>query len=130
MEEILKTPETAAVEAETEAAAAVEAVAGAAEEAVEAVKAVAEDAVEAVQAAEAVAQDAAQTAEAAAEKAAPEAPKESMEDFKDELEASFRTIREGDILTGTVISVSETEILMDLDYYAHGVIPLYNPSFI
>ena len=134
MEEILKTPETAAVEAETEAAAAVEAVAGAAEEAVEAVKAVTEDAVEAVQAAEAVAQDAAQTAEAAAEKAAPEAPKESMEDFKDELEASFRTIREGDILTGTVISVSETEILMDLDYYAPGVIPLQDasddPSFI
>ena len=34
---------------------------------------------------------------------------ETMDDFKDELEASFRTIHEGDILTGTVISVSEEE---------------------
>lgn len=32
---------------------------------------------------------------------------ESMDDYKDELEASFRRIQEGDILTGTVIGVSE-----------------------
>ena len=34
---------------------------------------------------------------------------ETMDDFKDELEASFRQIREGDIITGTVIAVSEEE---------------------
>ena len=33
---------------------------------------------------------------------------ETMDDFKDELEASFRQIREGDIITGTVIAVSKT----------------------
>ena len=32
---------------------------------------------------------------------------ESMDDYKEELEASFRRIREGDILTGTVIDVNE-----------------------
>ena len=47
---------------------------------------------------------------------------ETMDDFKDELEASFRTIHEGDILTGTVISVSEEEATLDLKYYAPGII--------
>ena len=39
-----------------------------------------------------------------------EAPEhvETMEDYKEELEASFKQIHEGDILTGTVIGVSET----------------------
>ncbi len=41
---------------------------------------------------------------------------------KDELEASFRQIREGDIITGTVIAVSEEEITLDLKYYAQGII--------
>ena len=36
---------------------------------------------------------------------------ETMDDFKDELEASFRQIREGDIITGTVIAVSEDCLL-------------------
>lgn len=31
---------------------------------------------------------------------------ESMEDYKEELEASFRKIKEGDIISGTVIGVS------------------------
>ena len=47
---------------------------------------------------------------------------ETMDDFKDELEASLRTIHEGDILTGTVISVSEEEATLDLKYYAPGII--------
>ena len=47
---------------------------------------------------------------------------ETMDDFKDELEASFRQIREGDIITGTVIAVSEEEITLDLKYYAQGII--------
>lgn len=53
---------------------------------------------------------------------------ETMDDLKDELEASFRTINEGDVLTGTVIGISDTEILLDFDYYAPGVIPLENAS--
>lgn len=47
---------------------------------------------------------------------------ETMEDFKAELEASFRKINEGDMITGTVIAVSEEEITLDLKYYAQGII--------
>ena len=47
---------------------------------------------------------------------------ERMEDYSRELEASFRKIAEGDILTGTVIDVSETGVILDLRYYAQGVI--------
>ena len=57
------------------------------------------------------------------ENAASETEKqESMADYAKELEASFRTIQEGDIVTGTVISVSEEEVILDLQYYAQGVI--------
>ena len=48
---------------------------------------------------------------------------ESMKDYEKELEASMRTIEEGDILTGSVISVDEKEVILDLKYYAEGVIP-------
>lgn len=47
---------------------------------------------------------------------------ESMNDFKDELEASFRKLSEGDIITGTVISVTEEDVTLDLKYYAPGII--------
>ncbi len=47
---------------------------------------------------------------------------ESMEDFKDELDRSFRKINEGDILTGTVISVGDEYIALDLKYYTQGII--------
>lgn len=47
---------------------------------------------------------------------------ESMKDYEAELEASFKKIEEGDILTGTVISVDEKEIILDLKYYAEGII--------
>ncbi len=47
---------------------------------------------------------------------------ETMDDFKEELEASFRKINEGDMISGTVIAVSEEEITLDLKYYAQGVI--------
>lgn len=47
---------------------------------------------------------------------------ETMEDYKEELEASFRRISEGDILTATVIAVSEEEATLDLKYYAPGII--------
>ena len=45
-----------------------------------------------------------------------------MEDYSRELEASFRKIEEGDILSGTVIAVNEEEVILDLNYYAQGVI--------
>ncbi len=47
---------------------------------------------------------------------------ETMEDYKEELEASFRRICEGDILTATVIAVTEEEATLDLKYYAPGII--------
>lgn len=47
---------------------------------------------------------------------------ETMEDFKDELEASFRRVNEGDIISGTVIDVNEEEVTLDLKYYAQGII--------
>lgn len=53
---------------------------------------------------------------------------ETMDDFKDELEASFRTIKEGDILTGTVIGVNEEEVTLDLKYYTQGIIKVEDLS--
>ena len=47
---------------------------------------------------------------------------ETMEDYAEELEASFKRIREGDEITGTVIRVTEDEVLLDLKYYAGGII--------
>ncbi|MGN0141027.1 MAG: 30S ribosomal protein S1 [Roseburia sp.] len=47
---------------------------------------------------------------------------ETMDDYKAELEASFRRIKEGDILSGTVIAVNEEEVTLDLKYYAPGII--------
>lgn len=47
---------------------------------------------------------------------------ESMKDYEAEIEASFRKINVGDIVTGTVIAVSEEEVILDLKYYAPGII--------
>lgn len=49
---------------------------------------------------------------------------ETMEDYKAELEASFKRVQEGDVMTGTVIGISETAITLDLKYYAEGIIRL------
>lgn len=48
---------------------------------------------------------------------------ETMKDYEAELEASLKKIEEGDILTGTVISADEKEVILDLKYYAEGIIP-------
>ena len=48
---------------------------------------------------------------------------ESMKDFEQELAASFKKIDEGDIITGTVVSVDETGVVLDLKYYTEGFIP-------
>lgn len=53
---------------------------------------------------------------------------ESMNDYLEELEASFKKIYEGDILTGTVISVDEDCITVDLQYYTEGIITKENFS--
>ncbi|MDF2943141.1 MAG: hypothetical protein K0S01_1999 [Herbinix sp.] len=57
----------------------------------------------------------------------------SMDDFKDEIARSFKKIKEGDILTGTVIGISEAEVILDLRYYTEGIIKLEelsnDPSF-
>ena len=47
---------------------------------------------------------------------------ETMKDYEKELEASFRKIREGDVISGTVIDVNEEEITLDLKYYTQGLI--------
>lgn len=56
-----------------------------------------------------------------------------MDDFKAELDASFRTIKEGDLLKGTIIGVSETGLTIDLGYYTEGFVPASevsnNPHF-
>ncbi|QRV22208.1 S1 RNA-binding domain-containing protein [Lacrimispora saccharolytica] len=53
---------------------------------------------------------------------------ETMEDYAAELEASFKRVKEGDVLTGTVISVNEDMVTLDLKYYAEGVISKENLS--
>ena len=49
---------------------------------------------------------------------------ETMEDYKDALEASYRRIRPGDIVTGTVIDVNDQDVTIDFNYYAPGRIPV------
>ena len=53
---------------------------------------------------------------------------ESMKDFERELEASFKKIEEGDMITGTVIAVDEEEITLDLRYYTEGIIKVSDYS--
>ena len=48
---------------------------------------------------------------------------ESKKEIEQELEASFKKIDEGDIITGTVVSVDETGVVLDLKYYTEGFIP-------
>lgn len=59
--------------------------------------------------------------------------KVTMDDYAAELEASFHKVQEGDVLTGTVIGISETEVTLDLKYYTEGIIRLgdysEDPSF-
>ncbi|MCH5264300.1 MAG: S1 RNA-binding domain-containing protein [Lachnospiraceae bacterium] len=48
---------------------------------------------------------------------------ESMADFEEEINASFRRFNAGDKVTGTVVSVEEEEVILDLHSYSQGVIP-------
>lgn len=47
----------------------------------------------------------------------------TMADFEDEINASFIKFREGDIIKGTVVSVEEEEVILDLQSFSQGVIP-------
>lgn len=47
---------------------------------------------------------------------------ETMDDYRDELEATLKHIRVGDVVTGVVIDVTEDTVLVDLKTYADGVI--------
>lgn len=53
---------------------------------------------------------------------------ESMKDYERELEASFRTIQEGDMIEGTVIAVNEEDVILDLQYFTQGIIKAENFS--
>lgn len=48
----------------------------------------------------------------------------SMDDFKEELERSFHKVKVGDMVSGTVMGVSEVEVAIDLGSYSEGIIPL------
>lgn len=53
---------------------------------------------------------------------------ETMESYSAELDASFKKVEPGDILAGTVIGVTDTEVTLDLKYYAEGIIKLEDYS--
>lgn len=69
-----------------------------------------------------------ETAAAPAEEGAAAAPSETMADYEDAITASMKPIHEGDILTGTVIGVSDLELTVDLGLYTDGVIRLEDAS--
>jgi small subunit ribosomal protein S1 len=50
------------------------------------------------------------------------APVESMADYAGEIESSMREISVGDILEGTVVGLTDTEVTVDLQYAAEGII--------
>ena len=47
---------------------------------------------------------------------------ESMDDYKDELDRSFRSIKEGDVIKGTITDISEDGITLDIGYFTDGFI--------
>lgn len=69
----------------------------------------------------------AQEAVVADENTAPEKEEEvipSMDDFREEIEKSFQMLKSGDMVTGPVIGVGDTEVTVDLGSYAEGIVPL------
>ena len=129
MSELEKTTiETNEAEAPAEAVAettekAVEEAVVAAEETVVAAEEKAEEAVE--QVAEEVAAQAEETVEAVVEevKEAAAPVKDAAEDFQQAIDSSIRRIRPGQIVTGTVIGITDNEILVNVGYKSDGYIP-------
>lgn len=48
--------------------------------------------------------------------------KNTMADFKEEIDRSFTKLKEGDFVTGKVIGISDSEVTVDLGTYAEGII--------
>ncbi|PKM51064.1 MAG: 30S ribosomal protein S1 [Firmicutes bacterium HGW-Firmicutes-7] len=48
----------------------------------------------------------------------------SMEEFESELYSGFKKIYLGDIIEGTIITVSDTELLVNIGYISDGIIPV------
>ena len=91
----------------------------------------AEKVVEVVEAATEQAEEATEQAEAVPEEVpAPKEPEviESMDDYTEEIEASLKRIRTGDVMECTVVAFDETGVSVDLDYYAPGKIPAEDMS--
>ena len=53
---------------------------------------------------------------------APAAAVPSMDEFSEELNNSFKNLKEGDLVKGTVVGISDTEVTVDLGSYAEGII--------
>ena len=49
---------------------------------------------------------------------------ETMKDFEKELNASFRVIREGDMVEGMIVDINDEVVTLDIGYYVPGVVPL------
>lgn len=47
----------------------------------------------------------------------------SMADFEEEVNASMKKIYEGDVVKGQVITVTDEELLVNIDYIADGIVP-------
>ncbi|MBR0421452.1 MAG: 30S ribosomal protein S1 [Clostridia bacterium] len=117
-----KAVEEAVVAAEEPVVAAVEQ----AEEVVEKAEEVVEKAEEAVaEVAEEAAAQAEETVEAVAEAAEEAAApvKDAAEDFQQAIDSSIRRIRPGQIVTGTVIGITDSEVLVNVGYKSDGYIP-------
>lgn len=52
-----------------------------------------------------------------------------MKDYLDEINESFVKIHKGDIIKGNIISVNDTEIMVNIGYHADGIIPITEYSF-
>lgn len=67
------------------------------------------------------------------ENSTPEEPDITMADFEAALDKGFRQMNPGDIVKGTVIGVSDSEVTVDLNAYAEGIIKIEelsnDPSF-
>ncbi|MBQ9156239.1 MAG: S1 RNA-binding domain-containing protein [Eubacterium sp.] len=47
---------------------------------------------------------------------------ESMADFEKEIEASFRKLKEGDVLEGIITNVDDKAVYLDINYHAQGIV--------
>lgn len=46
----------------------------------------------------------------------------SMKEFEDQIEQSFHKVNVGDMMKGTIVGISDTEVTLDLGSYAEGII--------